>query len=184
MIPITLVRGVTGLPPDQDAKNKSLRSLAISLWEKEVAGLWNRREGEIIIRRPGSRDASLFLYGVNFDLLEVKEWNTSEADGTVLTTPKDYSVLERGARMIISPVDHWWALFVKITVDCGYEVLPDEFGDVTEALLSQISFMMNRYQKDRVAQDSVSFEGGTTRFVSGSKSSLFDAVAKKYGKRF
>ena len=171
MITLDEVRRVTNYHAREDWKNEGERDRVISQWEDAVSGLWRFRQGHVISRTPNDVNHGIVITGVNPVISGVTS-NGEDAEYTLHMIPP--SAFE------IIPTSPPWEGVVEITLDIGWDVLPDELGDVRSALLNQIQYNLSRFEGDRIIQRNQGFEGGSTSYQSDPFCIPFKDAANRY----
>lgn len=181
MITVSEVRQATNLPPERDAENISLRAGAIRLWEEKTKKVWDVSSGVIELRTPVERRTPLYLHGPDIEVTRIRTWDRTRADAKIIEDAEVFDLPNFITKIV--PVDHLWYHVVELTYNAGWQVIPDEYADIREALLSQILYQLRRFSGDKAIQETQGFEGGSTRFMSGSMSPVFKDAVQRYKRK-
>ena len=138
------------------------------------------------------RKEDLRVRALNVTVTKVEQWSTDiteldvltqilEADPT--TSGNDWFQVNREQAAKIEAHHGAWQKFVRVTYDCGFAALSDDYADVREALIAQIDFDLRRNRGEKSIMNTQSYAKGTTSYITGANCPLFLEVIEAHKRR-
>ena len=151
------------------------------LWESMTRRLWNFRTNYVQTWRLPNlldrRGTSLRLDLTPVQSVTIQQWWPGNQAGAVtLVSGTDYDLVDADSGRIVKLNDLGWSSVVQATVTGGYtsDTCP---SDVKRALLTQLHFMMRRFDEQNIALSSQSYEKGQTNLMTADLHPFFKELA-------
>lgn len=157
------------------------RLAVIRVFENATGRLWSKRTNyvqRLYVHEWMRRSGKIQLPIVPVASIEIKEWDNSEkyADAEVVSSD-DYDV--DPYQMVVRRITGCWDCNVEMKITGGVEDDDPEYADVTQAMIEQVMYWLERRRADHVGVSSQAFEGGSTTYLTQNLCASFQAVASQ-----
>ena len=213
LVTITELRSELTLSPTQEKLASRLLKAVIRTWERKTRRFWQRRENYIQRFETDPGDRSLWTELLPIETVHsIQQHDPGLAASPETIDVADIDINSKMGRLRRSSVDSntfvvqftggpriWWARHVIVELTGGYVSAEDPAADtqsggtitaqfhtpdeVTEVILTQIKFMMQRDTTTKIDQRSMSFEAGSINLMDADLHPRFKALAKQLKRR-